>query len=180
MRNGLVSERPTLELRTDESDCSSWPTPKVATDDYSYASGDKTRPVLNLEGAAKMWPTPDAGAINDGNDPENFNRRKAKNQAKYANGNGMGTPLAMAATLWNTPNAHDGRRPGADERSTQGTNLSRQAPRTPMAGDGTPVLNPAFVEALMGLPPDWTVCDVSATPSSPHKPRSRGASSQKG
>jgi hypothetical protein len=28
---------------------------------------------------------------------------------------------------WSTPNAHDGRRPGSDEGSTQGRNLKREA-----------------------------------------------------
>jgi hypothetical protein len=42
------------------SDCTSWPRPKVATGDYQYANGDHTKPVLNLEGAAKLasWPRP--------------------------------------------------------------------------------------------------------------------------
>jgi len=29
--------------------------------------------------------------------------------------------------MWSTPNAHDGRRPGVDDRSTQGRNLNREA-----------------------------------------------------
>lgn len=28
---------------------------------------------------------------------------------------------------WSTPSAHDGRRPGADDTSTQGRNLKREA-----------------------------------------------------
>lgn len=35
--------------------------------------------------------------------------------------------MAGLVTRWATPNAHDGRRPGADLKSTQGANLSRHA-----------------------------------------------------
>lgn len=46
-------------------------------------------------------------------------------------------PLNEVASTWATPNAHDGRRPGADLRSTQGANLSRSAAQwsTPRASD---------------------------------------------
>lgn len=39
--------------------------------------------------------------------------------------------LPSAACQWATPNAHDGRRPGADIHSTQGANLSRDAAMWP-------------------------------------------------
>ena len=35
-----------------------WPTAKASTGDYSYANGNPGTPVLNLEGAAKLWQTP--------------------------------------------------------------------------------------------------------------------------
>ena len=46
--------------------------------------------------------------------------------------------LTSEAKGWPTPNAHDGRRPGVDERSTQGANLSRDSVmiwQTPSARD---------------------------------------------
>ena len=81
-----------------------------------------------------------------------------------------GTPsLDTWAKGWSTPNAHDGRRPGADMKSTQGRNLSREAgqfghpdPTTPKDGEPTSKpadLNPEFVEALMGWPTGWTGLD---------------------
>ena len=45
-----------------------------------------------------------------------------------------------------------------------------------MLTDGDPsstpsrVLNPQFVEMLMGFPPGWTDCTASETPSCPSKP----------
>lgn len=49
--------------RTLDSACGSWPTPLVNDSkgsDYSYSSGDHSRPVLKLSGVAKtaVWPTP--------------------------------------------------------------------------------------------------------------------------
>lgn len=46
-------------------------------------------------------------------------------------------PLDVAAQVWSTPTAHDGRRPGADTKSTQGANLSRDASlwTTPTSGN---------------------------------------------
>lgn len=49
-------------LRTQDSGCTSWPTPTVSRGDYSYARGDHETPTLKLAGAAKTaaWPTPAA------------------------------------------------------------------------------------------------------------------------
>ena len=52
--------------------------------------------------------------------------------------------LAGAAKAWATPNAHDGRRPGADMKSTQGANLSRQAPEIPPDGPLSSPLAPTL------------------------------------
>lgn len=56
----------------------------------------------------------------------------------YSNGL-MGPNIREQASAWLTPNAHDGRRPGADMKSTQGANLSRDAAArpTPRSSDGT-------------------------------------------
>jgi hypothetical protein len=160
---------------------------------------------------------------NDLEEPTTWLARADEVKAKGINGNGAGMPLAIAAKVWATPNAHDGRRPGADLHSTQGANLSRDAamwgtpsvadvtgghrtrsgarsdelllngqaeawpgpldPPTATAGsDGSSraVLNPSFVEALMGFPPSWTVpidCAPWGTPSSPRKRAPHSSSS---
>lgn len=75
---------------------------------------------------ATNWPTPDANLLNDGEDPASWIARRDRIKTEGINGNGMGIPLAMAGTMWDSPTAHDGRRPGADLDSTNGTNLNRQ------------------------------------------------------
>lgn len=57
------------------------------------------------------WPTPDTGH-------ERINRSSSKGAAYRPT-------IALAAKQWATPTSHDGRRPGADLKSTQGGNLSR-------------------------------------------------------
>lgn len=59
------------------------------------------------------WPTPETGH-------ERINRSASPGAADRPT-------IALAAKLWATPNAHDGRRPGADLKSTQGGNLNSDA-----------------------------------------------------
>jgi len=54
-----------------------------------------------------MWPTPTASLTNDGETPESFERRR-RLQETGVNGNGAGTPLTIAAKMWQTPRASDG------------------------------------------------------------------------
>ena len=56
-----------------ESQVKMWPTPKVASGDYSYQPGTKTK-VLNLMGAVKLWPSPTAST--GGPEPEGKTGRK--------------------------------------------------------------------------------------------------------
>lgn len=58
-----------------------------------------------------LLPTPNAGNFNDGENPEEWLRRREELKALGINGNGMGTPLAMAVRLLPTPGAWLGRRP---------------------------------------------------------------------
>ncbi len=58
MRSGRLFVQATLDPRRDALESSLWPTPKVATGDYSYSGGNHEKPALNLEGAAKLWGTP--------------------------------------------------------------------------------------------------------------------------
>ncbi len=73
--------------------------------------------------------------------------------------------LPAQAKAWATPAAGDGRRPGPETGSTQGRNLKREAEgfshqgQTETGEDGSKtgrVLNPRFVEMLMGFPAGWT------------------------
>lgn len=99
------------------SSSSAWPTAKTSSGDYSYAPGSGDR-VMNLQGAAKDWPTPSAANPQDGESPETWLARREELKAKGANGNGCGTPLGMAVQMWTTPQAHDVTERGSGQQPT--------------------------------------------------------------
>ena len=74
-----------------------------------------------------LWPTPDASVANDGEGLGTWLARRERVKARKINGNGFGTPLAIAVKL----------RPGPED-----------------IADGN--LNPPWVEWLMGFPLGWT------------------------
>lgn len=185
MRGGKCWERAPSELPTGGSGSGYWATPGVGI----FRSGMPTRALRDATykqdlqdqvALVQTWPTPDA---REG--PETFLARQAVLKAKHRNGNGMGTPLAMAVQLegWPTPRATDGSKggpgqvngrgqvdslPGAVQWPTPGAAdwksgtgwdhaESSSAGHTPqlrhiMGG----LLNPAWVESLMGWPTGWT------------------------
>lgn len=159
------SARRKSALPIGERGCSSWPTAKTSTGDYSYSRGDQNNPVLNLEGAAKQWPTVRACS---GERSSGANR----------------TELVEA---WQTPSVADttgGHASRGGERSGElllkgqaaGFPSSHQARTTP---DGPPssnmrrTLNPLFVEWLMGWPSNWSLPEPQSTLKS--QPRSSTA-----
>jgi hypothetical protein len=106
MRAGRVYALPTSELRIGETGCSS------------------TR--------GGLWPTPDASGANDGEDVEAWEARRERVKETGQNGNGFGTPLAMAVRLWPTARARDYKGPGyADDLPT----AAAKTWPTPTAGD---------------------------------------------
>lgn len=60
--------------------------------------------------ATDNWPTPDANVFQDGMrcTQEEWDARRLKLKAHAGNGNGCGTPLAMASNLWVTPQTPGG------------------------------------------------------------------------
>jgi len=58
--------------------------------------------------AASSWPTPDAGCLNDGEDPAAGAERRARLKAQHGNGNGAGQPLASKVMAWPTPRTTSG------------------------------------------------------------------------
>ena len=119
--------------RTKDSDYSLWPTPK-ASDANGKRKPDGKRG-MGLNDVAS-WPTPDASAMNDGESLESFERRRTRLKQDYANGNGAGRPLAIAAQMagWVSPTAQDGERGSAPPRAHDtGVPLSQQ-----VAGLATP------------------------------------------
>jgi hypothetical protein len=149
MRNGCVYERPTWEPATAAIACGSWPTaqaedakscgnhPQGPREDYPQQQTNLSDQFKWLtphgmngvdhtgkEGRggefakqATNWTTPQAHDVSTG-DPNRVRRYGTKHGA--AN-------LTDDVCLWPTPNAHDGRRPGVDDLSTQGGNLNREA-----------------------------------------------------
>lgn len=83
------------------------------------------------------------------------------------------TSLNVAAKLWPTPTAHEGKGSGPSQYERNSLTLQEAAsafpsgrpdPTTPKDGESsspsTRVLNPRFNEMLMGWPPHWTcVCE---------------------
>jgi DNA (cytosine-5)-methyltransferase 1 len=131
--------------------------------------------------------------FNDGESVESWEARRQRNLAKFQNGNGHGTPLAIAVKLLPTPTAWLGRRPsqsiGDPERWTNpdrsnelsdfiaylsGDTWGKYAPaierHEQVTGHPAPAptengrLSPAFVEWMMMLPQGWvTDIDISRT-----------------
>jgi hypothetical protein len=156
---------------------SNWPTPRS---EDSECCGNHPGKTDSLNAAAKLWPTPDAGVSQDGETVATWERRRAAMREKGYNGNGCGTPLAMAAQMWPSPNTRDGNSSARQTTTASAMHdgdtltdairafpLSRQPETTSM--DGEPSLpsirklNPLFVEWLMGWPRGWTAFDSAAT-----------------
>lgn len=66
--------------------------------------------------------------MNDGEGPETFFARQERQKAKGINGNGMGMPLTIAATIWPTPSLSDlkGGPSGTHIVRSDGTTQSRE------------------------------------------------------
>jgi hypothetical protein len=155
-----------------------WPTPMVS--DVERGSGTYMRGNPTLKGAAHGWATPttrdwkDTGAaVERGDVPEN-------------------ALLGRQVARWPTPTSMDSRSSGSagyatTETHSAGVTLTDRAvrglrgPTTATDGASTStagrVLNPRFVEALMGWPIGWTDCASWETESSPTRRPSPSESS---
>ncbi len=154
--NGRVGkERPALALLAQR-----WPTPAVADTEGGRKgrSGSRSGELL-LNGLAATWSTPRASDGEKGGPNMSF-------------GAG-GTPLPSQAVNWQTPSVVDAtgrayqRAKGRTYPTLDGE--ARSYPDRPMLEDGQTslpkgqVLNPRFVEALMGWPIGWTDFALEAT-----------------
>ena len=109
-RDGLVFELPTPELPTIASGSSYLPTPNVAaisSDMEVTLSGDGREKPNKLGWAIALLPTPAAMNPNDGEDFSTWEARRVATKERVKNGNGFGTPLAIAVQLLPTPAAND-------------------------------------------------------------------------
>jgi hypothetical protein len=166
--NRLADQLQELEERDGES---SWPTP--AARDWKgewNRDGTNAHPGPQLpDVVARLWPTPTS---------QDATSNKESPASKEARGSGgvnltqaaLTPPTVRSGAAWPTPRAFDCH--GPQLSSTDDQNLPCAAlhqwdaplgppdPSTPTAGESTSptgrVLNPRFVEALMGLPIGWT------------------------
>ncbi len=167
------------ERMTLEGESATWSTPN-AHDGRRPGVDDKSTQVANLQRDAALWPTPDANVFQDGHEQtaEQWEARKARLKLTANNGNGCGTPLTMAANLfdqqWATPSATEVRQ-GYQQRpdgmaseqnqqslTTECVDFLSSLPAPASVTDGQPSsetsrisrprLNPVFVAWLMNWP----------------------------
>jgi hypothetical protein len=129
-RSGMLWERQTLVLRTSETESGSWPTPMSS----EYKANKNYRPGRQngLTQAVMKWPTPTVCG--------NYNRKGLSETS--------GDGLATAVSKWPTPTAHNAKETDAPSEH------SRNTPTFAAQAGG--ILNPTWVEWLMGWPLGWT------------------------
>lgn len=144
LRNGAVSARRMWERPTVESGSLSWPTP--VSNDAKKSEIDQHR---SLTSSVQAWPTPTTNDAKNDNSPSQAERNTP--------------PLNVAAANWQTPATDSFRSRGGERKDEMGLDQQarsfRRDQQTGRGGQRTPsgvVLNPRFVEALMGLPDGWT------------------------
>jgi hypothetical protein len=150
------------------------------------------------------WPTPAANTYGEDLEREMARRARLKEKHGNGNGAGMTIALAAQMTGWPTPTAQpDGKTPEAHlamkkrmgERDGTGANraaitdlqvMAKTVGPARITADGTLLtgssaemesggqLNPAHSRWLMGYPPEWDDCAVTAMPSS-RKSQPRGS-----
>ncbi len=132
--DGECYQLSTWERRTNENGGSSLPTP-VTVDGGSYfnkskSEGAANRPTLGAMAKHDLWPTPTVYG--------NHQTPKA--------GTNRGTGLSTAVKTWPTPRV----------QSASGSGPSRIGNKADLQTQAGGLLNPMWVEWLMGYPSEWT------------------------
>jgi len=128
-----------------------WPRSGMTRSGTAYRLPPLAR--LTDEIGCGLLPTPTSGGFGAPNVDAMLTRRAAL-QKKYGN-NGFGLTLNQmaSAAMWPTPRADDARQDFAKlTRSSTGISLETAVAMNAIGGP----LNPGWVSALMGFPPDWT------------------------
>jgi hypothetical protein len=144
MRNGVAYPLPKLELPTKEIVGGCWPTPRASDGGHAGPNQRDSRGNYALSGAVHHWPTQSLCG--------NYNRKGASPNS--------GDGLETAVRMWPTPAARDYKDNGSpaeyNRRSpclTPCAIASHQDEINPNSiGNPRAVLNPEWVEALMGYP----------------------------
>jgi hypothetical protein len=147
-----------------------WPTPAACQDKQGQNEADGKRG-QTLVGAARgqSWPTPSAAVMNDGESLASWEARRERNLAKSVNGNGMGTPLTIAAQAWPTPAATEVRQ-GYQRRATGQASRQNQQSLTTWAVDfpSSPPAPPTASPGPPSSPPGPTSPPLWPTPNVPN------------
>jgi hypothetical protein len=98
---------------------------------------------------AETWPTPDGQVFQDGMEVSleewDERRRRLRDNCPTPNGNGCGTPLAMAAHLWSTPSASMTDHETAPLTGAKGRHLEPRAARD-LGAEGWPTPQPGEMD----------------------------------
>jgi hypothetical protein len=137
-----------------------WPTARATDGSKGGPNQHGSKGDLTLPSAAVQWPTP---ASRDHKGGADWSKRTRNGKQRLDSER----TLPDVAEFWPTPAAStygsncggSGGRVGPIRPSLQGLATQKSGPGCRM------MLNPRFVEMLMGLPAGWTVSDVSAMPS---------------
>ena len=164
-RNGIAYRLPTLAHRTSGTASGLWPTPNVPNGGQAVPADatwgksgltayrkDGKKIQVGLESAVKMWPTPSAmpAPIQPGLHSFTGQYWKKPDGRKHQ----TDLRLAVLGRMWPPPSATDWKgsnRPG-----------QRRGQLSEVVAGG--LLNPQWVEWLMGYPTGWTALEPLETP----------------
>lgn len=141
-----------------------WPTPLASDSTHGARTGPRpTKEGESLKDALRTWPTPMARDRKGKTSPNRYSESMPDAAASFP-GPGREPTGQRHGSMWPTAtatDAHASRRHGYMIEGHSGTTLhdaidSHHGEATPPPGTDGMVLNPAFVEALMGFPPGWT------------------------
>ena len=158
-----------------------WPTPQ-AHDAKGTGPHDLTRNTMPLPMAAKMWPTPRA-SMN-----ENRTTQHAPSHGVTHGRTLAGSANAHMSKMWPTPTTKDTNlitselnpdgKHGMELRRAAGHfHLDQTTQPDGKPGPPRADLNPQFVAALMGVPPDWLTHSTSEATDSSHKQQPKHSNS---